>query len=241
MVVTAIGVGEAFDAVEPSACVLVEAEGFALLIDCGHAAVQAVWRAVPEAERIGAIYLTHAHTDHVLGLVPLLDRWASAGRRGSLALMASPEVLALLRSLFQLLRVRTGPDSPFPVSFLAAAETKTIGPFGIATAPTAHSIDNRAVALAQGGRRFACSGDGRPTAESRALYAGADLLFHECLVPAEAEGEPDHCDLPTVHSIGGPERIGLYHIRAGRRAAVKAAVRNDARLFVPEAGDRVAL
>lgn len=241
MTVTLIGVGEAFDAVETSSSALVEADGFTLLIDCGHAAVQAVWRAVPECERVAAIYLTHAHADHVLGLVPLLDRWASEGRRGALNLIASRETLGLLQKLFDLTRIRTGADAPFPVAFLPTEETDTIGPFRIVTAPTRHGMPNRALLLTHGKRRFAYSGDGQPTEESRTLFAGAELLLHECFALTTEEAVPGHCDLPTVRTITGPARIGLYHIRADRRDAMKAAVRDDPRLFVPESGDQIVL
>jgi hypothetical protein len=44
-----------------------------------------------------------------------------------------------------------------------------------------------------------------------------------------------------VRTIVGPVRIDLYHIRAAYRAAMKAAMREDPRLFVPEPGDRIVL
>ncbi|MDQ2803812.1 MAG: ribonuclease Z [Pseudomonadota bacterium] len=241
MVVTLIGVGEAFDAVEPNSAALVEADGFSLLIDCGHAAAQALWRARPNPEAVNAVYLTHQHADHVLGLVPVLDRWAFEGRRGQLTLLGTEAGLDYLRRLLEWGFIPTGPRSPFTIEFQVAGQVGRIGPFETGTAPTEHGAPNQAICLESGGRRFAYSGDGRPTEAALALYADAHLLLHECFAAETADAMPGHCDLPTVQAIAGPERIGLYHIPAGQRDAMRARVAGDTRLFVPDAGTRLVI
>lgn len=235
--VTLIGVGEAYDPAEPTSSALVEAAGFTLLIDCGHAAIQPLWRRVTDREQVDAIYVTHGHADHIMGLVLLMDRWVSEGRRKGIVFFSSAPNLALLQQLFSVMHLPTGPKSPFPVEFRDIAENAAIGPFAIAAAPTQHGGANHAIKLERAGRRLAYSGDGRPTDQSRQLYADADVLFHECYAPTEAQGTHGHADLPMIRSIAGPPRIGLYHIRAGYRDTMRTAVAGDARLFVPEAGD----
>ncbi|MBV9783923.1 MAG: ribonuclease Z [Acidisphaera sp.] len=236
MRLTPIGVGEAFDPLEPSSAALVEAEGFTLLIDCGHAAVLPLWRARPDPDSVDAIYLTHRHADHVLGLVPVLDRWGYQGRRRGLTILASAQVLEQLRGLLEVNGVPIDTRSAFPITLQIATETDHIGPFAVRVAPTQHAVPNHAIHLQSGGRRLAYSGDGRPTEAARALYADVHLLFQECFAPKAAEHLPFHCDLPTVRTIVGPERIGLYHVEAGLRDALRAQVAGDPRLFVPEAG-----
>lgn len=232
MRVIPLGVGDAFDANEPNSSSLVEQDDFTLLIDCGHSAVPPLWRARPIPDTIDAVYITHHHADHVVGLPSVLDRWSWEGRRKELLIVTTGPGAQQLQQLCALL----GIEPRFPIRYLCSTETTAIGPFDIRTAPTEHLVPNRAVQLRAAGRCFAYSGDGRPTAAARALYAPADLLMHECWEPDPAPEVAFHSDLDTVRSIAGPPRIGLYHVRAGRRRAMAAAIAGDDRLFLPEAG-----
>jgi ribonuclease BN (tRNA processing enzyme) len=237
--VTPLGVGEAFDPAEPNASVLVEAAGYMLLIDCGHSAVAPLWRTCPAPNDVDAVYLTHQHADHVLGLIPVLDRWAYDGRSKALAIITSQKGIIQLQALLTAGFIAWDDRSPFPIHFRTAQETTHIGPFAASFAPTIHDVPNVAIRLDHAGRSFAYSGDGRPTAQSAALYDGVDLLLHECFVPQRADDLPFHCDLPTVLTLTGAARIGLYHIKASQRPAMREAVTAHHRVFVPEACSRL--
>lgn len=210
-----------------------------MLIDCGHSAVAPLWRTCPRPDAIDAIYLTHHHADHVVGLVPVLDRWASDGRRKPLQILTTQDGVGQLQALLTAGFVPWDDRSPFPIHFGNAQAMRHIGPFAASFAPTLHAAPNTAIRLEHGGRRFAYSGDGRPTPQSAALYAGVDLLLHECFVAQPAEDLPFHCDLPTVLALTRVDRIGLYHIKAGLRAAMRHAVTAHPHVFVPEAGTRL--
>jgi ribonuclease BN (tRNA processing enzyme) len=234
--VTLNGVGEAFDAHEPNSSALVEADGFTLLIDCGHSAVTALWRRELAPDAIDAIYLTHHHADHVLGLVPLLDRFGFAGRQRKLSIHTTDWGIGHLRKLLELGFVRLDNKSPFPLEFHIAEASRDIGPFSVDLAPTIHAAATYAILLGTAGRHFAYSGDGRPTAEARALYRRADMLMHECYASTPERNTPYHADLPMVRTIEGPPRIGLYHVGTAMRAEVRQQVAGDGRLFLAEAG-----
>src|SRR4051794_29276145 len=94
-----LGVGEAFDAEEPNAAALVEQDGFTLLIDCGHSAVSQLWRARPDPDAVDAVYLTHHHADHVLGLPAVINRWEFDGRRRDLLIVTTPAGIALVQRI----------------------------------------------------------------------------------------------------------------------------------------------
>ena len=232
MRVIPLGVGDAFDADEPNSSTLVESDGFTLLIDCGHSAIAPLWRARPHPETIDAVYLTHHHADHVLGLPSVMDRWSWDGRTKELVILTTEWGEGQLRQLCALLAI----EPRFPLRYLRPGATPSLGPFALQTALTEHLVPNHALQLVAHDRCFAYSGDGRPTEAARALYADADLLLHECWEPDPTPDVDFHSDLDTVRSIEGPPRIGLYHIRAGRRRAMSDAVQGDARLFVPNAG-----
>lgn len=239
--VTLNGVGEAFDPDEPNSSALVEAHGFTLLIDCGHSAVRALWQRRMDPDQIDAIYLTHHHADHVLGLVPLLDRFAFDGRRRPLAIHTTQWGIGHLRRLFEIGFVRMDEKSPFPLEFRVAATGQNIGPFAVELAPTIHAVATRAIKLGADGSHIAWSGDGRPTDEARAMYRRADLLMHECYAVSPERNTPYHADLPMVAAIEGPKRIGLYHVGVAMREEMRRKVAGDARLFFAETGMRFTL
>lgn len=232
MRVTPLGVGDAFDPDEPNSASLVEQDGFTLLIDCGHSVVAPLWRTRPDYDAVDAVFLTHLHADHVIGLPSVMERWSWQGRSKELLVITTERGQAQLDQLCEMLEITIR----YPVRYAAPGDVRDVGPFALRTATTQHTILNHALRLEAGGRRFAYSGDGRPTAGSRGLYADVHLLMHECWEPDPAPEIDFHADLDTVRSIEGPQLIGLYHIRAGRRPAMKAAAAVDPRLFVPTAG-----
>ncbi len=232
MRITPLGVGDAFDPDQSNSSSLVEQEGFTLLIDCGHSVVAPLWRARPDPEAIDAVFLTHLHSDHVVGLPSVMERWSWEGRRKELLVITTAEGERQLNHLCTMLDIAPR----YGVRFACGGSLSSVGPFALRTATTQHTIPNHALRLESRGRRFAYSGDGRPTPQSLALYADTDLLMHECWEPDPAPDISFHADLDTVRAIAGPGRIGLYHIRSGRRPAMIAAVAGDPRLFIAAAG-----
>src|SRR5262245_249422 len=83
--VTLLGTGSPVPSVErfgPS--ILVEAGGQKLLFDCGRGASQRLWQLKIPLGKIDALFLTHLHSDHVVGIPDLwLTGWIPAvyGRR----------------------------------------------------------------------------------------------------------------------------------------------------------------
>ncbi len=144
-----------------------------------------------------------------------------------------------LQALLTAASIPLGELSPFPIQFVVPQDTGKIGPFAASYAATTHAIPNTAIRLDHAGRSFAYSGDGRPTPESAALYRGVHLLLHECFLPQRADDVPFHCDLPAILALTELERIGLYHIKAIQRDAMRNAATSHPHLFVPETGARL--
>jgi ribonuclease Z len=85
--VTLLGTGAPVPSIERfGASILVEAGGQRLLFDCGRGASQRLWQLKIPLGKINALFLTHLHSDHVVGIPDLwLTGWIPAvyGRRAS--------------------------------------------------------------------------------------------------------------------------------------------------------------
>lgn len=85
--ITLLGTGTPVPSIErfgPS--ILIEAGGQKLLFDCGRGAGQRLWQLKIPLGQINALFLTHLHSDHVVGIPDLwLTGWIPAvyGRRAS--------------------------------------------------------------------------------------------------------------------------------------------------------------
>ncbi len=208
-----LGVGNA-NAVElGSAAAVVERGGEPLLmIDCGHDALEAYLAQHARLPR--AIYLTHAHMDHVGGLERLFFRaYFDESRRGRLRLYAHAALVPVLQS-----RVADYPQvlaegganfwdafSLVPVSRGFWHEQLWFDVF-----PTRHHAPMTSFGLALRGS-VVWTGDTRPIPEMLATYAAHDeCVAHDCALV----GNPSHAGIDDLEREYGDdlrERLVLYH------------------------------
>ena len=83
--VTLLGTGAPVPSIERfGPGILVEAGGQKLLFDCGRGAAQRLWQLKIPLGQINALFLTHLHSDHIVGIPDVwLTGWipAAYGRR----------------------------------------------------------------------------------------------------------------------------------------------------------------
>ena len=93
-----LGVGNAQAVALGSACAVIERDGSPLLmIDCGPDALTAFLERYQSAP--SALFLTHAHMDHVGGLERLFFKtWFDGERRGKLRVYAHAALIPVLQS-----------------------------------------------------------------------------------------------------------------------------------------------
>ena len=241
MQIVVLGVGEAADPAQPNSSVVVASSGYRVLIDCGHSVPPRLWSRFPDPHAIDALMFTHHHPDHCFGLVPWLISLADDGRTRALDILTTEWGIDHLKKLCEIGMVPHDSKSAFQINWRNAAEVDRLGPFTLARARTSHSVVNYATKFQADGARFGYSGDGRPTPESRALFADVDLLMHECYMADDAPEMQYHADLATIRGIAGPPRIGIYHIRKDQRPLAVARLSNQQSLFVTDAGSEFQL
>ena len=70
-----IGCGEAFDTgFGNNSCIFFGERLPTVLFDCGYQIPERLWALAPGLRSVDAVYLTHFHADHAMGLAPLIVR-----------------------------------------------------------------------------------------------------------------------------------------------------------------------
>lgn len=238
---TILGSGEAFDPALPNTSLLYQGER-TVLIDCGFAAVQALWRQSRDPDYLDAVLLTHHHADHTFGLPALL--MVMEGSKGGdphkhrerpLTLIGTPNTKEYVYQLFDLAYTPGMKRISFPVEFVECepGETIAFGPLTIKTALPDHGIPVLSTRWETGGApRFAYSGDGKVTPATRGLFKGAPTLAHECYALPGGEG-PVHThveDVLRVAAESGAKALVLVHQAADQRGPIADYVRTQ-RIF----------
>jgi len=216
-----LGVGNA-NAVElGSAAAVIERDGAPLLlIDCGPDALTAYLAHYGCAPR--AIYLTHAHMDHVGGLERLFfASYFDSGLRGRLRIYCHAALVPILQS-----RVADYPEvlaeggANFWDAFNLVPVSRGFWHDGLwfDVFPTRHHAPMTSFALALRGS-VAWTGDTRPIPEMLGHYAAhGELVAHDCVVV----GNPSHSgidDIEREYPAGLRERLVLYHYASEAEAA----------------------
>lgn len=176
--------------------ILVQAAGEKLLFDCGRGAAQRLEQIKVPSSEITALFLTHLHSDHVVGIP---DVWLTGwllGRKTPLRVWGptgSNHMMAHLREAFEFdIHIRRDIDEKISGEG-ATVQARDIEE-GVAyenngVRVTAFFVDHGLVKPALGyrvdfaGHSVVLSGDTRPSDNLVRWAKGADVLIHEVIDP----------------------------------------------------------
>lgn len=216
--VTLLGTGAAIPEVErfgPS--ILVQAGGQTLLFDVGRGAHQRLAQTGVAAGQIDAVFLTHLHSDHTIGIPDLwLTGWLTSRRNRSWEVFGPAGTVAMMNAL----KVAFSADIKARID-----ETGGVVPPAAGAVVNAHEIrsgivyerdglrvsaiqvEHRAIAPAYGyridysGRSVVLSGDTSVSPNLVEAAAGTQLLIHEVSQMSDAllKGNPVMAHVQTFH------------------------------------------
>lgn len=231
--VTLLGTGDPtprIDRFGPST--LVETDEVTVLFDAGRGAMQRLYQLGVSTADLEGIFLTHLHSDHVVGLVDLwLTGWVVNRREEPLMVYGPVGTRALVDHLRQAfafdVEIRTAEARRSPEGiridvfeiedgFVWEEDGVTVRAFTVDHRPIEPAFGFR---LDSGGRAVALSGDTRYSESLIRHAAGVDLLIHEVAEAPEAF-KTEHPDLPRLAHHTQAEGAGRVFAAVSPKLAV---------------------
>ncbi len=215
--------------------ILVEAGGQKFLFDAGRGALQRLNQVKVRWQDVQGVFLTHLHSDHVVGFPDLwLTGWLTPGRDVPLQVWGprgTKNMMSHLEQAFEYdIRIRLYDDRPSPDGVVILAEDIAEGMVyekgGVKI--TAFEVDHTPIKPAFGyridhaGRSVVLSGDTRVSENLIRHAQGVDLLIHEVAAPEtfqRAGSPPERAKSVVAHHVT-PEQAGEVFSRTKPKLAV---------------------
>jgi ribonuclease Z len=231
--VTLLGTGDPDPSIErfgPST--LIEAGNQKLLFDCGRGTVMRLQQLHIPWDEVNALFLTHLHSDHIVGIPDLFLTGWLLGRRVPLRVWGPAGTRAMMSHLVQAfqfdIRIRPLDDLTSPEGASVIAEDIRQGAVydsgGVKV--TAFDVCHGRVKPALGyridyaGRSVVLSGDTSTSENLIRIARGTDVLIHEvCLADPKTLASSEHERRVMAHHIT-PERAGEVFAQVNPRLAV---------------------
>jgi len=231
--VTLLGTGSPqprMDRFGPS--ILVEAGSEKLVFDCGRGATQRLEQRKVDFADVSALFVTHLHSDHVVGIPDLwLTGWVR-GRRVPLRVWGPPgtkEMMAHLEQAYDFdVHVRRDVDEKLPAQgavVVAQNIEEGIAYESGGAKVTAFAVDHGLVKPALGyrvdfgGHSVVLSGDTRYSENLIHFSKGADVVIHEVIEP---DAFPASNPTITAERL---QRIVAHHTLAEQAGTIFAQVK----------------
>ena len=220
---------------------LVEAGDERLLFDCGRGAIQRLFQLGPDYPRVDKLFLTHLHSDHIVGIP---DLWLTAwimGRKTPFRVwgpVGTADMMSHLEQAYQAdIHIRRDLDELLPqsgIDFIAheieegfeyRQDGVTVSTFDVDHRPVTPAFGFR---IEYGGRVVVLSGDTRPSDNLVRHAQGADLLIHEIIAPqaflSRAAQMTEHHRQAVIEHHTTPHQAGEIFSRISPKLAVYSHV-----------------
>lgn len=215
---------------------LVEVGGEVLLFDAGRGALQRLFQLKPPIREVRRIFLTHLHSDHIVGLPDVwLTGWLNGRPKEPLRIWGprgTEEMMAYLDKAFQFdIRIRLYDDQPPPEGVVVLAEDIQEGVIyenngvKVTTFPVDHFpiVPSLGYRIDYNGHSAVLSGDTRYYEPLISQAQGTDVLVHEVLVAdmlrGASQGNMEFMERVIAHHTT-PEQAGEIFTRVQPKLAI---------------------
>lgn len=243
-----LGVGEAFDENLPNNSQIVISEKTNLLVDCGFTVPSQLWKYDPDPNFLDAIYISHQHGDHFVGLPALLLRLWECGREKDLTIICQKSFKDTFDYFMEYVYGGFKAKFKYKINLIESAEGKEVefNDLKFSFSKTVHSGENLAVKITDGKSIYAYSGDGSPQAGID-FYKNLDLLILETyLYDIEKIGHSSIVSAIKFAEENDAKCLALTHInrdfRKNELPKIKDIIKSDkVKIIIPEPLDEYTL
>jgi ribonuclease Z len=240
-----LGTGEAFDdkGLGNTSFIYSAKRQPTVLFDCGYQVPERLWQYPKIYPSIDAIYLTHLHGDHTMGLAPLFIRFLEEGRTKPLTIIGPKGVQENIEQMAVLAYASIFKKITYDLTFkeICCDQEFVFKKLIFACAHSSHSRENLSVRLwVSKTKSLAISGDGALTEATMRLFKGTDLLMHEVFSPKPAG--LFHCDLEMLLDYideSEIKKIGVTHVcrhHLKEMASLVSKQKSKTKLFMAKPG-----
>lgn len=189
-----------------TSCYMVEAEGYAVLLDIGSGALSLLQKIRP-FDSIDDIIISHFHSDHV----------ADAGVAIYSRLIAMQLGRHVHPLLFHAMEKRELEMAPYSSAVIIdEGIPEKIGPFSISYIRTIHPVPCLAMKLSYGGKSVVYTADGAFSEKIAEFSSSSDILIAECsFYPGTGSQESGHMDVYDVVKLAAaasPGKLIVSHL-----------------------------
>lgn len=213
-----LGTGAAMPITRNLPCLALKVDSEIYLLDPAEGCQGRLFRYGLSPLKIRAIFITHSHGDHYLGLPGLLQSMTLSGRDAELKIAAPGVLVEALNMLF-----KTGIIKP---SFKVNTEIVKDGYLYRDTKieaiafPVEHSIEAYGYRISIGKKTICYTGDTAPSENTIKYCQGVDILIHDSTFTSEYESEAraqkhsTAADAAKIAIAAGVRLLVLFHVSA---------------------------
>ncbi|MBM7844244.1 MBL fold metallo-hydrolase [Herpetosiphon giganteus] len=215
-----------------------QSEAGLVLLDCGGSPYRRMLKYGLDPRQLRAIFISHNHPDHLMGLPSLLLHLWLAQHNGELLVFGNQRTIATAEAVIQAADLGIHAIVPSFQTVADAGGTIEL-PFDLGasftSAATYHSRPTLALRIDQPGKRSLVYGaDSGPCETLVGLSQGAHTLIHECTVstPFETHSTPEQA--ATAAQSAGVQRLILTHYSPINTAPEAEVLARVAKIFQGE-------
>jgi len=243
-----LGVGEACDPerFNTSLLVLSGSKKHYILLDCGFTTPHRYFADCSDSDQLDALWISHFHGDHFLGIPLLLLRFWEMGRIKPLLLVGPGGLQEKVEKVLDLAYPAFLGKLQYALQYREMEDGGSLQAAGFLwqVAATGHSQPCLALKLSGGGKSVFYSGDGRPTLASASLAKGCTLLVHEAYrVAGQTANHGSLAECLALARQAGCEKLAIVHVAHYEREREKVEIQRLLResglpgSFLPEPGE----
>jgi len=204
-----LGTGTAVPIKRGLPCIVLKVDSDLYVFDVGEGCQYRIMKAGLGIIKIKAIFITHMHGDHYLGLFGLFQSMHLLNKNTPLTIVGPNELLDLINYLMDKKLVRIG--YPLNISSIRVGEVYSDNKLLVRAYPVEHSIPSYGYDVYVGKKyHIVYTGDTRPIDKVVEVSNNADLLIHEATftsVDREEAVKQEHSTAADAAKIAGEANV----------------------------------